>query len=473
MGKGCSKCAGNFKYSNEEFIKKAKEIHGNKYDYSKTLYNGMYDNINIICNKHGEFSQLPSTHIHNGSGCTECGKEKISEMFKSNTNEFIIKAKEIYGDKYDYSKVNYNLSDKIVTIICKEHGNFNIIPNSHLRGSGCFECGKIKAGLSRRKTTEEFIRQSINMHGNKYDYSKTLYITSKEDIIIICSKHGEFLQNPFTHLNGAGCNKCGYDVASNKLKFTNDIFIQKAQDIHNNKYNYSKTNYINCETKVTIICDIHGEFEQSPHKHLYGDGCCLCGIEIGRQKRMYDNEIFINKANIIHNNKYDYSKVEYNGIYADVTIICNIHSEFKKKPSYHLNGSGCIKCNMFCRYSKKQINWLNFIQKKNNIYIQHAENDNEYLIPNTRFHADGYCKETHTIYEFHGDLWHGNPKLYDKNNTSYFGVKYGELYQKILEREQHIKNLGYNLVVMWEYDWNKINKSIKILQRKFRNSKLH
>ena len=95
------------------------------------------------------------------------------------------------------------------------------------------------------------------------------------------------------------------------------------------------------------------------------------------------------------------------------------------------------------------------------------------MILNTRFHADGYCKETNTIYEFHGDLWHGNPKLYDKNNISYFGIKYGELYEKTLEREQLIKDLGYNLVVMWEYDWNKINKSIKILQRKFRNSKLH
>jgi len=209
MGKGCSKCAENFKYSNNEFIKKAEEIHGNKYDYSKTLYNGMYDNIIIICKKHGEFTQLPTTHINKGCGCTECGKEKISEMFKSNTNDFIIKAKEIHGDKYDYSKVNYTFSDEIVTIICKEHGDFYIIPNSHLRGSACFKCGKIKSGLSNRKTIEEFIIQATKIHDNKYDYSKTIYTTNKESVTIICKTHGEFKQNPFTHLNGScGCIKC-------------------------------------------------------------------------------------------------------------------------------------------------------------------------------------------------------------------------------------------------------------------------
>jgi hypothetical protein len=104
-----------------------------------------------------------------------------------------------------------------------------------------------------------------------------------------------------------------------------------------------------------------------------------------------------------------------------------------------------------------------------NIIIQHGKNDEEFKIPNTRFKADGYCKKTNIIYEFHGDYWHGNPNIYEPNEETYFGKTFGELYQQTLEREQLIKNLGYNLVVMWEYDWNKINKSIRTLQRKFKS----
>ena len=112
---------------------------------------------------------------------------------------------------------------------------------------------------------------------------------------------------------------------------------------------------------------------------------------------------------------------------------------------------------------------LKFISKLNDIHIIPSLNGGEFVIPNTKFKADGYCKETNTIYEYHGDYWHGNPKRFDKdkiNKTT--DCTFGELYKNTLEREQHIKDLGYNLVIMWENDWNKINKSIKCLQQKLR-----
>jgi G:T-mismatch repair DNA endonuclease (very short patch repair protein) len=101
--------------------------------------------------------------------------------------------------------------------------------------------------------------------------------------------------------------------------------------------------------------------------------------------------------------------------------------------------------------------------------IIHAKNEGEYIIPNSRYKADGYAVLINTIFEFHGDFWHGNPKKYNENTYNPISKKtFGELYQKTIEREQQIRDLGYNLVVMWEHDWNNINKSIKILQRKFR-----
>ena len=120
-------------------------------------------------------------------------------------------------------------------------------------------------------------------------------------------------------------------------------------------------------------------------------------------------------------------------------------------------------------FSKLQILWLNLLSKLNNIHIQHAVNDSEYKIPNTRYYADGYCKETNTIYEFHGDYWHGCPKRYNPNALNQVCNKtFKELYENTLKKEQTIKDLGYNLVVIWESDWNKINTSIKKLQIKFR-----
>ncbi len=127
----------------------------------------------------------------------------------------------------------------------------------------------------------------------------------------------------------------------------------------------------------------------------------------------------------------------------------------------------CSRSNFF----KSQIQWLELLSKMYNIYIQHALNDNEYIIPIIKIKSDGYCKETNTIYEFHGDYWHGNPNIYnleDLNKTT--NKTYGELYNNTIIRENKIKDLGYNLEVMWESKWNKINKSIKILQRKFRKN---
>ena len=114
------------------------------------------------------------------------------------------------------------------------------------------------------------------------------------------------------------------------------------------------------------------------------------------------------------------------------------------------------------------INWLKFCEKYYNIIIIHAENSGEYDIPNSRYKADGYCKETNTIFEFHGSRWHGDPLLYNKNSTIFFGTNYGVLYENTIKKETFIKDNGYNLIVMWESKWKKINRCLKIFQKKYR-----
>ena len=140
-----------------------------------------------------------------------------------------------------------------------------------------------------------------------------------------------------------------------------------------------------------------------------------------------------------------------------------------KTPIAHYNSCiGCPKCSNN-GFSKPSILWLDFLSKLYNIYIQHAHNDGEYVITTTKYRADGYCKENNTIYEFHGDYWHGNPKKFNPDDINEITKKtFKELYDETLIRENKIKNFGYNLVVIWEYDWKKLNRCIKILQRRFR-----
>jgi len=188
--------------------------------------------------------------------------------------EFIERAKLKHSDRYDYSKVEYIGSKNKIVIICKEHGNFNQIPDNHLKGFGCFECSKKDKSINNN----DFIEKSLLIHNNKYNYSKTKYTNWCSEVIIICPEHGEFKQVANNHLNGKGCIKCAISYKSS----SNQEFIKKANIKHNNRYIYSKINYINAHTKINIICPEHGNFKQTPNSHLNGKGCKKCCISYSK-----------------------------------------------------------------------------------------------------------------------------------------------------------------------------------------------
>lgn len=125
--------------------------------------------------------------------------------------------------------------------------------------------------MSKRKSNDEFIREARLIHHNRYDYSKVEYANNKTKVCIICPEHGEFWQAPSDHLNGKGCPQCAGNVRHDK-----DTFVEMAKHIHNDRYDYSKVEYVNAHTKVCIICPEHGEFWQTPNNHLNGNGCPLC-----------------------------------------------------------------------------------------------------------------------------------------------------------------------------------------------------
>ena len=213
-----------------------------------------------------------------------------------NTNQFIEKAKKVHGDFYNYSKTDLEKRDNKnrVIVICPIHGEFLVDVSSHLRGTKCNQCARLESSSKKRKTKEYFVEKAKEIHGNKYDYSKVMYEKMANKVCIICPEHGEFWQTPLNHLNGSGCPKCGYNKISVKLKSNADEFVEKAKEIHGNKYDYSKIKYVNAHTKVCIICPEHGEFWQTPHDHLSGRGCPICN-ESHLEKEI---RLFLTKNNI-------------------------------------------------------------------------------------------------------------------------------------------------------------------------------
>lgn len=201
----------------EEFIERAKKIHGDKYDYSQVVYVDARTPVKIICPIHGVFLQKPYRHINENRGCKYCSFEKIEGRHPATITkqEFIDRARKIHGNKYDYSEVKIERKKDYVDIICPVHGIFKQAASEHLRGRGCRLCGHKKSGNILRHTTDWFINDAKKIHGDKYDYSKTKYTTKRNKVEIICPKHGSFWQLPYTHLCGNGCPICGGSVGEN------------------------------------------------------------------------------------------------------------------------------------------------------------------------------------------------------------------------------------------------------------------
>lgn len=254
------------KLTTEEFIKKAKIIHGDKYDYSKVEYVNSMVKVCIICPIHGEFFVKPNDHIHKKCGCVKC-----SGRYLSSKEAFVEKARLIYGDKYDYSKVNYINNKTKVCIICPIHGEFWQRPNDHLSGYSCNRCAN-----NYKLSTEEFIEKAKLVHGNKFDYSKVEYNGAKEKVCIICPIHGEFWQIPNNHLNSSGCPICNSNIKSGMEEKVNDILVNNGFKVERQKtfdwLKYKRQLYLDFYLpEYNIGIEVQGEQHFKPIKYFGGE----------------------------------------------------------------------------------------------------------------------------------------------------------------------------------------------------------
>ncbi|MBP1325055.1 very-short-patch-repair endonuclease [Leucobacter exalbidus] len=317
----------------EEWIAKAIARHGDLYDYSKSVYLGSMLKVIIICRVHGEFTQRPQNHVNRGQGCVRC-----AGLYRPTTEEWIVQARGVRGEMFDYSKVVYINVDSPVTIICRVHGEFNQTPWVHLHCThGCPRCGVDAMAQASRLGNDEFVSRAREVHGNMYDYSKVMYQGLGYSVTIICSEHGEFSQNAGNHLGGHACARC-----AGLYNWSTPEWIAVVREVHGDLYDYSETVYVNSTTMVTIICREHGAFRQVAKDHVKGVGCARCGGGIP-----HSSDEWIVRARITHGNRYDYSLVIYVNQATNVIIICRKHGKFSQNPRGHAEeGSGCKRCSV-------------------------------------------------------------------------------------------------------------------------------
>lgn len=214
-GSGCKKCADMLNAKNrinifdiDNFIKEANIIHENKYDYSKVEYTKKHNKIIIICKNHGEFKQIIDAHIRQKQGCPTCGTIKQVTKRTKTLEKFIEDSIKLHGNKYDYSKSIYINDNSQITIICKEHGEFEQEASNHLQGKGCNKCADIIRALKKSKSIDKFILDSENVHQNKYEYKNVVYKNSSTHVYVTCKQHGDFKITPSNLLRGKGCPLC-------------------------------------------------------------------------------------------------------------------------------------------------------------------------------------------------------------------------------------------------------------------------
>jgi predicted nucleic-acid-binding Zn-ribbon protein len=289
-GSGCPKCgdesgSGKLRESTGSFVAKAKGVHGDRYDYTNVKYTTSKAKVEIVCKEHGPFKQVAASHL-GGTHCPSC-----TGTPKRTTAQFIVEAKRIHGDLYDYSKVNYTTAHGKVDIICEDHGLFTQKATIHLRGSQCPACRAEQASDRQRLSTQEFVAKAREVHGERYDYSQVNYTNATSKVEILCAQHGAFQQVPNSHLTGCGCPQCAVEMRADKKRLSHEQFVARAWEVHGHRYDYSNVTFARAHDKVRITCkSCELTFKQSAWSHLSGTGCASCaqsGFNVSKPAQFY------------------------------------------------------------------------------------------------------------------------------------------------------------------------------------------
>lgn len=337
------------KLDTEEYISRARKIHGDTYDYSETCYVRSTEKLKILCKVHGAFYQSPQGHLA-GHGCRKCGIGRVAKQLQLSQEQFISAVIGVHGDKYSLAHARYAGRGAKVDVGCPVHGRFLISADSLLSGHGCRQCAVSDRASALRKTTASFIAESKARFGDKFSYQEAEYRGRTEKLSLLCSCGTRFLVAPVVHLAGnGGCPACFERGAVERTLVPFETFVERSRAVHGDRYSYIEAAYKGISKKAGIVCKEHGEFVQAAFSHLAGKGCRKCGVaaraasRLAAGKSMAERKLVaLSKAQ--QNALYSYDVAAYIGNDKPITIVCEKHGEFLQVYGNHVRGAGCPKC---------------------------------------------------------------------------------------------------------------------------------
>ena len=380
QGHGCPRCSIKKvhllqKSNRDEFINKARKIHGDKYIYDNVKYVNNETKVLITCPIHGNFEQKPSNHL-SGQGCPKCGKISMANKQLMTKEEFIDRCNLKYKNFYRYDKVDYCGCFNKIIITCPIHGDFEQTPASHLHNSGCPKCGRIRSNNSIRLTKDEFIEKAKSIHGDYFDYSKVNYVDYDTKVCIICPKHGEFWQTPDSHLQGKGCRLCNKSVSKKEKELidiiNNDFGIQTINGDRSVISPYELDIFIP-DKKIAI--EYNGllwhseEYGKGKYYHLNKlNACKRTGvrlIQIFEDEYVNHSEIVLNKLKHILGLQKNLQNIH--GRKCEIREIdCSTSKSFLNK--YHIQGFARATVYIGAFYNEELIGVMTFVKSSGNRY---------------------------------------------------------------------------------------------------------
>ncbi len=470
------------KLTTEEFIEKAKKIHGSKYDYSKTYYLGNKVKIKIICPKHGEFQQIAGNHISKKCNCPKC-----KNTAKMNTESFIKKAQQIHQNKYDYSKVVYKKSSEKVEIICPEHGVFWQRPTNHLCERGCQKCANRTIEKKLKKTTRQFVDECVLKFGNVYDYRLVNYNGNKNKVKVICPEHGVFEQFPGNHIKGYnGCPKCNNNGVSKMEKEIVECIKGLGLGVEENNTTVLGGKELDIyipEKQIAIEFNglyWHSDLFKEDKYHLKKlEECEAKGIKL---IQIFEDE-WLNKQEIVKSRLRNIlGKIE-NKIYARNCVVKELDSKTVTKflNENHLQGSVGSKIKLGLFYNEELVSIMTFGNLRKNLGQKSKDDTFELLRFCNKLNVNiiggasklfKYFTSNYSCVSVisYADRRWGNGELYNtlgfkyihNSQPNYFYVKNGEV-----KREARFK-YRKDILVSEGFDKNKTEKQIMIDRNYFR-----
>lgn len=425
------------KMSQEKFVQRVGDIWGDQVDVSQAIYVNKKTPITAVCVKHGEFSQKPQYLLAGAVGCSKCKGEKYSARQVLTQEQFLEKAQEVWGDRWDYSETEYTAWAGTITVICREHGPYNQRVAVHMRGGlGCKECFK----LSNEKTHEDFLSKAVPKWGDRWDYSKVKSFSRWDDKVVIgCREHGRwFDQVAYNHVTGSvGCADCVRESKARKMSTTPQDFLEVIHKVWGERWDFTETQYTNSSTRVTARCRDHGNFQQLPYEMSVGAvGCRQCYVQSRQGVGLFSSQDFIDRSFDIWGDRWDYSLTEYQGANIPVKIRCKKHNiAFTQRPINHWSGQvACPSCRKQGT-SKAEKEMHQVILEAS----PEARSQVTRLMSNGRWEIDSYVPSQRVGFEFNGLFWHSEFK---KDNDYHY------------RKFKAAQDAGIRLYQIWEDDWN-------------------